>query len=181
MRKTGSQAIAADALHFSSDLLLNSAVIAALILSAYGWLWADSVFAIVIAIFLAQGAIRIGWEAFQSLMDRELPDADKQQIVEAIKAVPGVRGLHGLKTRSAGATRFVQCHIELDDHLNLRQAHDIADTAEKRVEALFEQTEAIIHMDPLSVVAKELHQEVTQAETSAIEPQAPADDSGRPQ
>lgn len=181
VRKTGSQAIAADALHFSSDLLLNSAVIAALILSSYGWLWADSVFAIVIAIFLAQGAIRIGWEAFQSLMDRELPDADKQQIVEAIKAVPGVRGLHGLKTRAAGATRFVQCHIELDDHLNLRQAHDIADTAEKRVEALFAQTEAIIHMDPLSVVAKELHQEVTQAETSAIEPQAPADDSGRPQ
>lgn len=178
VKKTGSQAIAADALHFSSDILLNSAVIAALVLSAYGWLWADSVFAILIAVFLAQGAIRIGWEAFQSLMDRELPDAEKQQIVDTIKAVPGVRGLHGLKTRSAGPTRFVQCHIELDDFLNLRQAHDIADLAEKRVEALFEQTEVIIHMDPLSVVPAEIHQEVTQAETSVIEPQAPADGNG---
>ena len=181
VKKTGSQAIAADALHFSSDLLLNSAVIAALILSAYGWLWADSVFAILIAAFLAQGAIRIGWNAFQSLMDRELPDAEKQHIVDTIKAVPGVRGLHGLKTRSAGPTRFVQCHIELDDFLNLRQAHDIADLAEKRVEALFDQTEVIIHMDPLSVVPAELHQQVTQAETSLIEPQEPADDSGQTQ
>lgn len=178
VKKTGSQAIAADALHFSSDLLLNSAVIVALILSSYGLLWADSVFAILIAVFLAQGAIRIGWEAFQSLMDRELPDAEKQQIVDTIKAVSGVRGLHGLKTRSAGPMRFVQCHIELDDFLNLRQAHDIADIAEKRVEALFDQTEVIIHMDPLSVVPDEIHQEVTQAETSVIEPQAPADDKG---
>lgn len=178
VKKTGSQAIAADALHFSSDLLLNSAVIVALILSSYGLLWADSVFAILIAAFLAQGAIRIGWEAFQSLMDRELPDAEKQQIVDTIKAVSGVRGLHGLKTRSAGPTRFVQCHVELDDFLNLRQAHDIADLAEKRVEALFENTEVIIHMDPLSVVPDEIHQEVTQAETSVIEPQAPADDKG---
>lgn len=181
VKQTGSQAIAADALHFSSDLFLNSAVIAALILSHYGWLWADSVFAILIALFLAQGAIRIGWQAFQSLMDRELPDAEKQQIIDTIKAVPGVRGLHGLKTRSAGPSRFVQCHIELDDHLNLRQAHDIADKAEKQVEALFDYTEVIIHMDPLSVVPDEIRQQVTSAETSVIEPQAPADDNDRPQ
>jgi len=152
LNRTGSQAIAADALHFSSDLLLNSAVIAALVLSAYGWLWADSVFAILIALFLAQGAIRIGWQAFQALMDRELPEPEKQLIIDTIKAVPGVRGLHGLKTRSAGPTRFVQCHIELDDHLNLRDAHDIADTAEVAVAQLFDYTDVIIHMDPQSVV-----------------------------
>lgn len=51
--------------------------------------WADSVFAIGIAIFLAYGAVRIGWDAFQSLMDRELPEAEKQQILATIKAVRG--------------------------------------------------------------------------------------------
>jgi ferrous-iron efflux pump FieF len=175
IKKTGSQAIAADALHFSSDLLLNSAVIVALILSAYGWLWADSVFAIIIAIFLAQGAVRIGWDAFQSLMDRELPEAEKQLIIDTIKGIQGVRGLHGLKTRSAGPTRFVQCHIELDDNLNLRQAHDIADKAELAVANLFDYTDVIIHMDPLSVVPAELDAEVSLAETSPIPHQAPAD------
>lgn len=177
IRKTGSQAIAADALHFSSDLLLNSAVIVALILSAYGMLWADSVFAILIAIFLAQGAIRIGWDAFQSLMDRELPDAEKQLVITTIKEVPGVRGLHGLRTRSAGPMRFVQAHIELDDHLNLRQAHDIADMVEVRVAGLFDHTDVIIHMDPLSVVPEELPTETRPAETSAIPHQEPADDN----
>lgn len=156
IKKTGSQAITADALHFSSDLLLNTAVIVALILSAYGLLWADSVFAILIAIFLMQGAIRIGWDAFQSLMDRELPDDEKQLIVDTIKGIQGVHGIHGLKTRSAGPTRFVQCHIELDDHLNLRQAHDIADKAELAVANLFDFTDVIIHMDPLSAVNAKL-------------------------
>lgn len=177
IKKTGSQAISADALHFTSDLLLNSAVIVALVLSAYGWLWADSIFAIIIAVFLAQGAVRIGWSAFQSLMDRELPDNEKQLIIDTIKGIRGVRGLHGLKTRSAGPTRFVQCHIELDDNLNLRQAHDIADKAELAVANLFDYTEVIIHMDPLSVVPKEIRDEVSQAETSPIPHQAPADDS----
>lgn len=155
IKKTGSQAITADALHFSSDLLLNTAVIVALVLSAYGLLWADSVFAILIAIFLMQGAIRIGWSAFQDLMDRELPDDEKQLIVDTIKGIQGVHGIHGLKTRSAGPTRFVQCHIELDDHLNLRQAHDIADKAELAVANLFDFTDVIIHMDPLSAVNTE--------------------------
>lgn len=175
IKKTGSQAIAADALHFSSDLLLNSAVIVALILSAYGWLWADSVFAIIIAVVLAQGAVRIGWDAFQSLMDRELPSDEKQLIIDTIKGIQGVHGIHGLKTRSAGPTRFVQAHIELDDNLNLRQAHDIADKAELAVANLFDHTDVIIHMDPLSVVPAKVKSEVSQAETSPKQHQAPAD------
>ena len=150
IRNTDSKAIAADHLHFQSDLLLNSAVIAALLLSAYGWYWADSVFAILIAIYLAYGAIRIGWEAFQSLMDRELPDEDKAQIVAVLSATKGIHGWHDLRTRASGPTRFIQCHVELKDELSLKQAHDIADGAEQRLRELFPDTDVIIHMDPLS-------------------------------
>ncbi|MDX1526129.1 MAG: cation diffusion facilitator family transporter [Pseudidiomarina maritima] len=150
--KTQSKAIAADSLHFTSDLALNTAVIVALLFNAYGMGWADSVFAIGIAIFLAYGAVRIGWDAFQSLMDRELPEAEKQQILATIKAVPGVLGVHDLRTRAAGQVRFVQCHVELDDHLSIRQAHHIADTVERQVAALFPPTDVIVHMDPQSVV-----------------------------
>ncbi|WP_417681832.1 cation diffusion facilitator family transporter [Pseudidiomarina aquimaris] len=150
IRNTDSKAIAADHLHFQSDLLLNSAVIAALLLSAYGWYWADSVFAILIAIYLAYGAIRIGWEAFQGLMDRELPDEDKAQIVAVLSATKGIHGWHDLRTRASGPTRFIQCHVELKDELSLKQAHDIADGAEQRLRELFPDTDVIIHMDPLS-------------------------------
>ncbi|WP_411361070.1 cation diffusion facilitator family transporter [Pseudidiomarina sp. YC-516-91] len=154
IRHTDSKAIAADHLHFQSDLLLNSAVIVALLLSAYGWWWADSAFAILIAIYLAWGAIRIGWEAFQGLMDRELPLADKEKIVEVLVETPGIHGWHDLRTRASGPTRFIQCHVELEDELSLRKAHDIADGAEQKLRALFPDTDVIIHMDPLSAVPR---------------------------
>ncbi|MGQ4277578.1 cation diffusion facilitator family transporter [Pseudidiomarina sp. E22-M8] len=152
IKHTQSKAIAADHLHFQSDLLLNSAVIVALGLSAYGWYWADSVFAILIAIYLAYGAIKIGWEAFQGLMDRELPEPDKEKIVAVLKATKGIHGWHDLRTRASGQMRFIQCHVELDDHLSLRAAHDIADGAEQKLRELFPETDVIIHMDPLSAV-----------------------------
>ncbi|WP_335342633.1 cation diffusion facilitator family transporter [Pseudidiomarina terrestris] len=152
VKHTESKAIAADHLHFQSDLLLNSAVIVALGLSAYGWYWADSLFAILIAIYLAYGAIRIGWEAFQGLMDRELPEPDKDKIVAVLKSTKGIHGWHDLRTRASGPMRFIQCHVELDDDLSLREAHDIADGAERELHELFPETDVIIHMDPLSVV-----------------------------
>ncbi|RUO72209.1 divalent metal cation transporter FieF [Pseudidiomarina sediminum] len=159
IKHTDSKAIAADHLHFQSDLLLNSAVIAALLLSAYGWYWADSAFAILIACYLGYGAIRIGWEAFQGLMDRELPDDDKAKIIEVLKSTEGVHGWHDLRTRSSGPVRFIQCHVELQDELSLRAAHAIADKAEQRLRELFPDTDVIIHMDPLSEVPA--HRETT--------------------
>ncbi len=171
IHKTGSTAIQADSLHFSSDLALNTAVIAALLFNAYGWYWADSAFAILIAIFLAYGACRIGWHAFQDLMDRELPDDERQLVIDTINSVKEIHGFHGLRTRSSGPARFVQCHIELEDELSLVAAHEIADEVERRVEALFPQTDMIVHVDPLSVVAAAM------AETSPKLAVKPADDS----
>lgn len=107
IKHTDSQAVKADHLHYQSDILLNVAVIVALLLSGWGLLWADSVFAIGIAIYLIIGAIRIGSEAFNSLMDRELPESTQRQIVDIATAVDGVLGIHGLRTREAGPTRFI--------------------------------------------------------------------------
>ncbi|RUO63685.1 cation diffusion facilitator family transporter [Pseudidiomarina insulisalsae] len=178
IRYTQSKAIAADQLHFQSDLLLNTAVIAALLLSAYGWYWADSLFAILIAVYLMWGAIRIGWEAFQALMDRELPDVDKEKIVEVLQGTDGIHGWHDLRTRASGPTRFIQCHVELEDELSLYAAHAIADGAEKRLRELFPDTDVIIHMDPLSVVAKSRESASdTRPESSAETPLPLADDN----
>ncbi|RUO76709.1 cation diffusion facilitator family transporter [Pseudidiomarina taiwanensis] len=152
VRKTGSKAIAADSLHFTSDLLLNTAVILALGLSAYGFIWADSVFALIIAGYLAIGAARIGWDAFHHLLDHELPPEERAQVIAVLDNTPGIRGYHHLRTRAAGPTRFVQAHIELDDHLTLLAAHDITDKAEKDIADLFPETDVILHMDPQSVV-----------------------------
>ena len=75
IRKTGSLAIGADALHYRSDLLVNLGVIGALLLSTQlGWWLADPLFAIAVAVYILLSAWRIFSESFNLLMDRELPE-----------------------------------------------------------------------------------------------------------
>ena len=155
IRKTNSVAIKADMLHYRSDLLLNAGVLLALVLAGQGWHWADGLFAILIGLFLVWGAAHIGYESVQALLDRQLPEEEQARIMALCCAVEGVHGVHDLRTRQSGPTRFVQLHLELDDQLPLVQAHQIADEAELAVRQSFERLEVIIHMDPISVLTKE--------------------------
>jgi len=151
IRKTGSTAIRADALHYASDLLTNASIILALYFASRGWNWADPVFAVVVAIYLFISAVRIGYTALQQLMDRELPDKIQHRILAAASKVPGVIGVHDLRTRQSGQTRFVQLHLELDAGLPLGEAHAIADTVDGRIKAILPDAEIIIHQDPVAV------------------------------
>ncbi|MFM5840587.1 cation efflux pump FieF [Aeromonas rivipollensis] len=155
IRKTNSVAIKADMLHYRSDLLLNGGVLVALVLAGQGWYWADGLFAILIGLFLVWGAVQIGYESVQALLDRQLPEEEQARIMALCCAVEGVHGVHDLRTRQSGPTRFVQLHLELDDQLPLVKAHQIADEAELAVRQSFERMEVIIHMDPISVLTKE--------------------------
>ena len=155
IRKTNSVAIKADMLHYRSDLLLNAGVLLALVLAGQGWHWADGLFAILIGLFLVWGAAHIGYESVQALLDRQLPEEEQARIMALCCAVEGVHGVHDLRPRQSGPTRFVQLHLELDDQLPLVQAHQIADEAELAVRQSFERMEVIIHMDPISVLTKE--------------------------
>ncbi|OYD23540.1 cation diffusion facilitator family transporter [Oceanimonas baumannii] len=152
IRRTQSLAIKADQLHYRGDILLNLAVLLAIVLSWYGWYWADGLFAILIGAHILYGALKIGYDSAQMLLDRRLPDEEQKRIMECCLAVKGVRGLHDLRTRRSGRTRFIQLHLELDDQLPLVRAHVIADTAERELRRLFPDADIIIHMDPVSVV-----------------------------
>ena len=155
VQRTNSVAIKADMLHYRSDLLLNAGVLLALVLAGQGWFWADGLFAILIGLFLVWGAVQIGYESVQALLDRQLPEEEQARIMALCCAVEGVHGVHDLRTRQSGPTRFVQLHLELDDQLPLVKAHQIADEAELAVRQSFEQMDVIIHMDPISVLTKE--------------------------
>jgi len=148
IRKTGSTAIRADSLHYLTDLLTNVSVVLALYLSTLGWTWADPVFAIAVAIYIFYSAFQIGHEAFQQLMDRELPDDVLEQIQATAKSHPEVLGTHEMRTRQAGHTKFVQLHLELDEDLPLKTAHAIADQVEAEILAFLPGAEVLIHQDP---------------------------------
>lgn len=148
---TGSTAIRADALHYATDLLTNLSIILALYLASLGWTWADPLFAIGVALYIFYSALRIGYDAFQLLMDRELPADMQQQITAIALGEQGVRGMHDLRTRQSGQTRFVQLHLELDDELPLIEAHAIADRVEQSIREALPGTEVIVHEDPVSL------------------------------
>jgi len=152
IQKTGSMAIRADSLHYTTDVLVNGSVIAALLLATYGWPGFDPVFAIGIGIYILYSAWHIAREAIQHLMDRELPDEDRSRIHQIVLGQKHVKGMHDLRTRRSGTTAFIQLHLELDDNLPLLHAHAIADAVEARIRKAYPDSEVIIHEDPASLM-----------------------------
>lgn len=153
--KTQSQAIRADMLHYKSDLLMNGAILLALFLSLYGFKRADALFALGMGAYILYSALRMGYDAVQSLLDRALPDEERQEIIDIIQNYPGIAGGHDLRTRQSGPTRFIQFHLEIDDNLPLVQAHALADGIENKLRSRFPGADIIIHQDPSSVVSEE--------------------------
>jgi len=151
IRKTGSTAIHAYALHYKGDLLINGSVIIALLLADRGWMGTDPVFATCIAAYLLYNAWEIGSEAVQALMDKELPEAERGRIKDIALNHPQVLGMHDLRTRKSGIIPFIQLHLEMDDNLALMEAHRIADQVEAAIRKAFDGAEVIIHEDPASL------------------------------
>lgn len=150
IRRTQSTAIRADALHYATDLLTNSATIVALGLAMLGWPLADPVFAIGIALYILYSAGHIGHEAVQLLMDHELPPDVHERIKEIARSHARVRGIHDVRTRRSGQTYFIQLHLMLDDQIPLVEAHRVADEVEAAIMAAFPNADVLIHEDPAS-------------------------------
>ncbi|MEN3951525.1 cation diffusion facilitator family transporter [Iodidimonas sp. SYSU 1G8] len=158
VRKTGSTAISADSLHYTSDILINLSVIVALVIAGYtGFAYADPIFALGIAGYLAWSAFAIVRGSFNVLMDKELTDDDRAAVKTLVRAHPGVLAIHDLRTRSSGANVFIQFHIEVDRTLSLIAAHEIADSVEKVLLERYPGAELIVHVDPQGVIERRDH------------------------
>ena len=150
---TNNLAIKADSLHYLTDLLTNFSILIALYLTLIGYLWADAVFAIAIAIYIFKNVIKIGYDSFSQLMDKKLDQETEELIRDTIRATKYSLGFHDLRTRQSGKDKFIQFHLELDDSLSLIRAHTIADDLEKKLMKLISNAKVIIHEDPISVTA----------------------------
>lgn len=151
-KRTGSLAISADSLHYTGDLLINASVIVSLLLAAgTGWPLADPLFAIGIAGWLMINAWQIAKMSLDTLMDRELPEPERERIRAIVAARPGALDHHDLRTRTSGRGGFIQLHLELPGDLPLIEAHRIADDVERAILAEFPGFDVIIHQDPAGV------------------------------
>lgn len=149
IKRSQSIAVKADSLHYASDILMNGAVIVALVLSAkYSWYWADPVFALAVIGVLLWGAWHIGKTAFDRLMDKSFPAEEVEKIRQFALNTPGVLGVHRVKTRYSGIKSFIQMDLELDGSQTLYEAHKIADGLEKQLADMYPGGDIIIHEDP---------------------------------
>jgi len=149
VRATGSVAVAGDRMHYLSDLLSNAGVILGILLAAFGFPQADPIIALIIAGMLVTGAWGVFRPSLDQLMDRELPDDDRERIKVIVRSHKAVRDMHDLKTRKSGLSTFIQLHIELDPEISLVAAHSVSDEVEQAILAGFPGAEIIIHQDPV--------------------------------
>jgi cation diffusion facilitator family transporter len=111
-QETRSQALAADALHFASDVLGSVAVIIGLALSGLGYAWGDAAAAIGVAIMIAMLGLRLARSTVETLVDRA-PEGASEKATAAIRAVPGVVGVERLRVRMVGSTHFIDAIVQV--------------------------------------------------------------------
>ena len=161
IQRTQSVAIRADSLHYKTDLFTNAAIILALALTQWGWSGMDPIFALGVAVYIIYSAWQIGYEAFNDLLDKELPDERRQEILDLINEHPEVEGAHDLRTRLSGRTVYMQVHIELEDHMTLLQSHRISDEVEAALLKQFPTADIVIHQDPVGIVEERIDDAVS--------------------
>ena len=137
VKRTQSNAIKADSLHYTSDFLMNFGVIIALLLASIGYHGADPYFALSIGAFVVYSAWGIAQSAFHLLLDHELSDEQRHLITQLALTQPQVIGMHDLRSRQSGHMQFIQLHLELQENMLLLEAHDVAEALEHRIMAVF--------------------------------------------
>lgn len=154
-RKMDSGTLKANAWHHRSDALSSIATVIGIggaMLPGEGWRILDPLAACVISIFIVVMAFSLMKPAIDELMEKSLPETEKEQIEQIIASTEGVLGFHRLRTRRMGVNRAVEAHIKMDGSLSLREGHDIATRIEKRLkERLGDKTHVGLHMEPASI------------------------------
>ena len=149
LKRAASVAVAGDRAHYASDLLSNAVALAGIAAAAwFGVGGVDAAAAIVVAGILLWSAIGVFRDAADQLMDRELPDADRAEIVRLASEDPRLKDVHQLRTRASGPFIHIQMHVALDADLTLEAAHEVIVAAEKRILAAFPAADILIHADP---------------------------------
>jgi len=150
VRRTGSVAIEADALHYRTDVIVNLSVAIAIPIASWtDWTIIDPLVGIGVAAYLMWSAYGIATKSMDILLDREIPEAERRRIQEIALENPAVKGFHDLRTRSGGSRYIIQFHLELDPQTSLVDTHVILDAVENTIRKEFKGCELIVHADPV--------------------------------
>lgn len=146
-RKHKSQALEADALHFSSDVWSSLVVIVGLVFVGIGQPVFDPIAAMIVALLVLFVTYRLGRRTIAALMDR-VPEGLHEDVVSAVREVEGVAEVRAVRLRSSGPRIFVDATVAIPRTVPFQQAHDIMDGVEKAIHARHENAEVMVHGEP---------------------------------
>ena len=146
-KETSSEALEADALHFGSDMWSSVAVLAGLGGIALGYSWADATAAIVVAVFIAVAAFRLGRRTIGTLTDTA-PEGVSERVTAIARQVPGVVAVERVRARPAGAVLFVELGVAVSRTLPLDRVSAIKDRLTREVRADMQNAEVTITTEP---------------------------------
>jgi cation diffusion facilitator family transporter len=148
-RDTKSQALAADALHFASDVLGSIAVIIGLALSGLGYAWGDSAAAVAVAVMIALLGLRLARSTVETLVDRA-PEGASQKAAAAIMAVPGVVDVERLRVRMVGSTHFVEAIVQVPRTFPIDRVEEIKRKAQEAVSGVLDDADLTFTAVPVA-------------------------------
>ena len=160
-KKHNSQALEADALHFSTDVWSSSVVIAGLVAVSLGqwlhdhspvqadWLFrADAVAALGVSVIVIWVSVQLGRRTVDVLLD-SAPRGMTAQIEQAVAQVAGVSAVQRIRVRQSGPATFVDMTLAVPRSASLEEAHEIAERAEATVQQLYPRADVMVHIDPV--------------------------------
>jgi cation diffusion facilitator family transporter len=145
--KHNSQALEADALHFSTDIWSSAVVLFGLICAKFGFFFADSVAALVVALIVLLVSYRLGKKAVDVLLDKA-PQDTINKVKMVLMTYLEVKQFHDLKIRTGGADTFIKFNIHVDPGMSLHEVHELCDRIEKELNSIIPRSEVYIHAEP---------------------------------
>jgi cation diffusion facilitator family transporter len=146
-KKYNSQALKADALHFSTDIWSSSVVIIGLVGVSFHFYLADAISALFVAIIVLSISFKLGKKSFDVLVDKA-PQGLYDSINQIIKSISEVKGYHNIRIREAGSKKFIELNIHVDNNLTIDEAHHISHKVEDAIETEIENSEVMVHTEP---------------------------------
>ena len=146
---TKSQALAADALHFASDVLGSVAVIIGLALSGLGYAWGDSAAAIAVAVMIALLGLRMARSTVETLLDRA-PEGVSEKATAVIRAVPGVVDVERLRVRMVGSTHFIDAIVQVPRTFPIDRVEEIKRRAQAAVTKVLDEADLTFTAVPVA-------------------------------
>ncbi len=146
-KKHNSQALEADALHFSTDIWSSSVVLLGLICANFGIFVADSIAALFVAVIVIYISYKLGKRSINVLLDK-VPEETYLKIKSILDGLTEIERYHDLKVRAAGAEIFVEFNIHVKSELNIKQSHDTASMIENKIKNEISRCHVHVHVEP---------------------------------